>query len=132
MGFNQAVIGILAQIINIYMLAYQQTISYSLIHFVSLEVIIEFPKLYFEALAEGPIKELLHHKPKIRRHGRNIKFMERPYFHRVARVIYKIVRCFYVSVIFYFIPYTIFLVHWATPIVIVDDYYSGDSYDNHR
>jgi hypothetical protein len=106
---------------NIYMLAYQQTISYSLIHFVSLEVIIEFPKLYFEALVDGPTKQLLHHKPKVTVKGRDIDFWERSCFHKLARVTYKILRCFYVSVVFYYIPFTIFIVHWMTPIVIVEE-----------
>ena len=125
LGFNQAAIGIFCQIMNIYMLAYQQTISYSLIHFVSLEVIIEFPKLYFEALVDGPVKHLLHKPSKIYRSGRDIEFSGRTYFHKFARILYKAIRTFYVSIIYYFIPYTIFIVHWTTPIVTpeVDDHH---------
>ena len=95
------------------MLAYQQTITHSLIHFVALEVIIEFPKLYFEALVNGHLKQLLHHPAKVFKRGNEIDFWERTSFHKVARVLYKILRCFYVSVIYYFIPYTMFFVHWS-------------------
>lgn len=99
-----------------------------MIHFVSLEVIIEFTQLYFEALVDGPVKHLLEHPPKVYKSGRDINFWERTYFHMFARVLYKIIRCFYVSVIYYYIPYSIFIVHWMTPITIVEDEYHSDGH----
>lgn len=81
LGFVQAVIGITTQFFSIYILAYQSTISMSLIHFVQLEIIMEFPKFYFEAITADRLKEILHHKPKNVVKGKDVVFSERTCFH---------------------------------------------------
>lgn len=52
--------------------------------------------------------QVLDEKPpkKIKR-GKDIKFAERTLFHKVARVVYRINRGFYVAFMFYFIPFYI-------------------------
>ena len=114
-GFMQYLTAVFCECINLYMLTYQHSVEHCLIHFVALEVIMELPKMYFEALADSAIKEVVHHyHPKRKNRGQDIKFTERTCFHRFARVIYKILRTIYVAVIFYFAPFVvIFLNFWA-------------------
>jgi len=68
--------------------------------------------MLFEALVGNGLKEILESPPKIVNSGKNIKFSDRTLFHMFARVLYKIVRVFYIAVIFYYVPYAMFLVHW--------------------
>jgi hypothetical protein len=49
-GSIQYFTGLYCQIINIYLLTFQHTVEHSIIHFVALEMIMELPKMYFEAL----------------------------------------------------------------------------------
>jgi len=45
-AFTQMIVNILAEMLNIYMLAYQHSVEHAIIHFVALEVIIEIPHFY--------------------------------------------------------------------------------------
>ena len=115
LGFHAAVNALTCQAINIYMLTYQHTIQHSIIHFVALEVVMEFTKLYYESLVDFKLKELMEepcHRPRA---GKDIVFSERSCFHKFARIFYRLLRIFYVSVVYYFIPYSVVLNHWLTP-----------------
>ena len=103
----------MAECINLYLLAYQHTVDHCIIHFVALEVIMEMSKLYLEALPDETMKEVLHHHVHRVNRGRDIKFSKRTPFHKFARVIYKIIRALYVSVIFYFIPFFPWFLNFA-------------------
>jgi hypothetical protein len=81
---------------------------------VALEVIMEISNMYFESLKGNKLKEIMHHPPKCVRAGKEIKFSERSVFHKFARLLYKVLRAFYVSVIFYFIPFSVMYLQWIT------------------
>jgi len=49
-GTLQYFTALYCQIINIYLLTFQHNVEDSIIHFVALEMIMELPKMYFEAL----------------------------------------------------------------------------------
>jgi hypothetical protein len=107
LGFLQVFTGLLCEFVNIYMLAYQHTVQHAIIHFVALEVVMEISKMYFEALKSNKLKEMMHHRPHYEKRGRDIKFSDRNLFHKIARVVYKVLRALYVSVIFYFVPFIV-------------------------
>lgn len=104
--------------INIVLLTFQHTVDHCIIHFVALEVIMDVPNMYFEAMMDNKLKEFVHHTPKPHRdkiidsetgeerylRGTDIKFSDRTCFHKCARILYKFMRCFYVGCIFYFVP----------------------------
>ena len=96
------------------MLAYQHTVQHCIIHFVALEVIMEISNMYFESLKGNKLKEIMHHAPKCVKSGKDIKFSERTLFHKGARILYKVLRSFYVSVIFYFVPFSVMYLQWIT------------------
>ena len=81
----------------------------------------EFPKLYYESLVNYKLKEVLEDWPRRVRHGKDIKFTDRSCFHMFGRVLYRFIRIFYVSFIYYFIPYSILVVHWLTPDKFVEE-----------
>ena len=114
LGLLQVSTGLLCEFVNIYMLTYQHTVQHCIIHFVALEVIMEISNMYFESLKSNKLKEIMHHPPKMVTRGRDIKFAERSLFHKIGRVIYKFLRAFYVSVIFYFIPFSVIYLQWIT------------------
>jgi hypothetical protein len=70
----------------------------------------DIKNLYFESLKSNKLKEIMHHPPKIIVKGKDIKFSERSCYHKCARILYKILRSFYASVIFYFVPFSVFYI----------------------
>jgi len=96
------------------MLTYQHTVAHCIIHFVALEVIMDVSNMYFESLMSNKLKEVMHHPPKNTHKGRDIKWSERSFFHKVARLFYKALRCFYVSFIFYYVPFVVIFLQWFT------------------
>ena len=44
--------------------------------------------------------------------GSSNLFRERSLFHKIARLTYKIFRAFYVSVIFYFVPFSVLILNF--------------------
>lgn len=98
--------------INIWILVTQRDISNCVIYFVALHVIMEVSNLYFNSLMGNKLKKVMEKAPKIKKRGRDIPFMGRTLFHKVARVIYKAFRAYYVSVIFYFMPFSVIFLQW--------------------
>ena len=104
----QMAISIYAQFINIFLLVHQNNVEMCIIHFVALEVILEFMALYLESLKDHQLQEIMEEHPRIKIRGKDIK--TRTPFHKVARAFYKLIRALYVSIFFYFIPYGVFYV----------------------
>ena len=65
--------------------------------------------MYFESQMDNKLKVIMHHPPKFEKAGRDIKFASRSTFHKFARTFYKVFRCFYVSTVFYFMPYAVII-----------------------
>ena len=107
LGFVQVFTGLLAEYINIILLSHQQTVEYCIIHFVALEVIMEVTNLYFESLLNLKFKSIMHHPPRVIHRSSNIRFGERTTFHQAARLLYRLIRAFYVGFIFYFVPFLV-------------------------
>jgi hypothetical protein len=103
-----------AEGINLFLLTYQHTVEHCIIHFVALEVIMEVSNMYFEALMNNKLKEVLHshYAPKREKSIKDIVWKDRSCFHKVARILYKIIRCVYVSLIFYFVPFLVVFLGW--------------------
>ena len=76
----------------------------------------EVSNLYFEALKNNTLKPMMHHPPESTHKGSEIKFSDRTLFHKIARVFYRILRAFYVGVVFYFIPFSVMYIQWKTKV----------------
>lgn len=75
---------------------------------------------YAEAMMENKLKEFVEEAPKPHRdrivdketgeerykRGSDLSFGERSCFHKLARMLYKLTRCLYVGLVFYFVPFT--------------------------
>jgi len=112
LAFVQVQTALFAEMINIWILVTQRDISNCVIYFVALHVIMEVSNLYFSSLMGNKLKKVMEKPPKIDKRGRDIQFMKRSFFHKVARVIYKAFRAYYVSVIFYFMPFSVIYLQW--------------------
>lgn len=107
-----------------YLLTYQKNVEYSIIHFVALEMIMELPGMYFMANNYHTLKEICHTHVEQAVKGKDISFRERSPFHKCARLVYKMVRLIYVTVIYYFIPFgVLFLTFYHAK--IKDEEYHG-------
>merc|ERR1719473_1342914 len=84
LGGIQVLTALIAEVINLWLLSLQHTISPCIMHFVALEVIMEVSNYYFEALMNNKLKVIMHHPPKLHIKG---------------------LRCLYVSVVFYYVPF---------------------------
>ena len=65
----------------------------------------ELNKIYFESLGDPKLKQVMHCHPKVQNRGKDMHFGDRSTFHKVARIIYKVNRSLYVSIVFYFVPF---------------------------
>lgn len=116
-GSIQALTAGLVETLNIYLLTYQHSVAHAIIHFVSVEIIAEVSKLYFEGMKTShKLTEVLHSHPKIKNRGADIPFGSRSCFHKGARCFYVMTRIFFIAVIFYFIPFLTLLLQWLTPV----------------
>lgn len=114
LGFLQYFSSIFAEFLNIYMLTYQSKIEFCIIHFVALEVVVELPKIFFESQHyDNYLYNVFKAELAVENKTKNIKFSERTFFHKCARVAYKIMRCFYASVIFYYIPFIVLFLQFV-------------------
>lgn len=105
---------VFCEIINVYLLTYQHTVEHCIIHFVALEIIVEIGKMYLESLQGNALKAIMHHPPMREKAGHTIVFKNRGCFHKFARIIYLIIRTFYVGIIFYYVPFAVLFWQWAT------------------
>ena len=78
--------------------------------------------MYFEAMAYHKIKEVCHHTPRVVIRGRSIALKSRSWFHIFARILYKTLRAFYVSMIFYFVPFALIYFTYKFAKVKFDEY----------
>ena len=106
-GYFQYLTSVYCEGINVYLLTFQQSVELSIIHFVALEVIMELPKMYYESLSDNKLKIICHEHYKRPKRGRHIEMKDRDWFHKIGRVNYRMLRSIYVSVVFYFVPFTI-------------------------
>lgn len=103
---------VFTELINIYMLAYQQSVERCIIHFVALQVIAVIPNLYMVTITDDKLRLRLfkaHKSLKVTKRGEDMKWSQRPLLNKLERLLYRVHRSIYVSVIFYFSP---FIVIW--------------------
>lgn len=88
------------------MLSYQHEAEHVVMHFVALEIIMEFPEYYYESLVEDVLKEqIVAGIHKLKRTKSSKDHTSRSCFNKTFRVIYKLFRAYYVSFVFYFTPF---------------------------
>ena len=76
----------------------------------ALEVVVELPKIFFESQHhDNYLYNVFKADLAVENKTARIKFSERTCFHKCARVTYRLMRCFYASVIFYFIPFMVLI-----------------------
>jgi len=90
----------------------------------------EVTSLYFESLMGFKIKQIMHHPPEVLNRSGDISFEQRSRFHKFARIFYKIIRAFYVSIIFYFVPFAVILGQWVAPLKLKKNQWSHEGTEN--
>ena len=98
-------INIMAEVINLYLLTYQHNVEHCIIHFVALEVIVEIPHILMGSLTNDKLKSRIwkkFHNLQVTNKGRDFVFSKRGLVNKMGRVLYRMARGFYVSVLFYF------------------------------
>jgi hypothetical protein len=112
-SLSDYLINICAEVMNIYMLLYQYKVDYCIIHFVALEIIVEIPGIYMNALIDDNLKARMFssHQLEVTNKGSEIQFSERSFLNKIERCIYRINRSIYVSIIFYFCPFIVVYIY---------------------
>ena len=81
-------------------------------------VIIEISAIYYEGTKHSNyLRKAMEYKPKIKVRGEDIKFQDRSFFHKIARVIYVCIRSLYIQVIFYLFPLIVIYLMWILPLM---------------
>ena len=112
LGLLQVGVAISCELLNIYMLKYQHNIQNCIVYFISFLVIMEVSNMYFESLMNNKLKSVVHHRPDLINKTEDNVFSNRTRFHKFARLVYKFIRLLQVSFIFYFIPFSIFIIQY--------------------
>lgn len=105
LGFFQVMVCFYAQGLNVYLLAVYPNVFRILKHFLSLKVAVHIPAFFFAALSpNNTLRDVF--KAKIVRSNKSveIKFSERSCCQKIIRFMYKCIRGFYISCVYYFIP----------------------------
>merc|ERR1719223_1880443 len=112
LGFVQCAQAFGTTLVCLRLLAFQHSIQHSIIHFVALEMIMEFGVLYFESQSHigNKLTTLCHHHPVAKNKGADIVWADRSCFHKCARVLYRILRLYYISCIFYMLPFWMYFI----------------------
>jgi len=76
------------------------------------------------------IKTIMHHPPAVERRSGDISFASRSPFHKFARIFYKVMRAFYVSLVFYFVPFAVLLGQWVAPLKLKKNQLGHTSSEN--
>ena len=71
---------------------------------------IELPAMFYSAMADKAIKKVFEFPVERDNRGRDIQFMQRTCFHRIARVLYKVFRSLYVAIMFYMSPFFVYAI----------------------
>lgn len=108
LGFFQVSTCFYAQGLNVYLLAVYPTVFRILKHFLSLRVAVLIPGFFFGALnPSNRLREVFKVKLQRTNKSADIKFSDRSCFQKLIRILYKLIRGFYVSCIYYFIPFVV-------------------------
>lgn len=118
LGLTQVSLATICEFINLFMLTYQHTIAHCIIHFVAFKIVVDLSNIYFESLMNTKLKVIVEHQyqpemdDEYREKNKKTRdiFSERTCFHKIARLIYKVYRCMFVSLNFYFTPFIV--VYW--------------------
>ena len=111
-----------AAIVNLLTIGTKKEVAECIVHFITVEVIMEIPKFYFESMKEPELQKLMHHSLHVVKKGKDIKFMERPFSNKIQRIVYIFLRAIYTSLFFYFFPYLLIALNFISSIKTNDDH----------
>lgn len=99
-----------SEIVNLWLLQSYKDVFKCIIHYVTMAVVCDLSKIYYASLGDDQLKEVFKQPVMRKNRGVEINFSDRRCFHKVARIIYKCLRAFYVSIVFYLVPFSSVLV----------------------
>ena len=111
LGCGQVTCAIMSEFVNIIVLINREEVYYCISVFVALTALIDLQWMFFDTMTGLDQQNVLFevfeddNQPKIENRNKDIKFSERPLKWKIARIIYKFFRGFYVTFIFYWTPF---------------------------
>ena len=103
MQFTAAVF---TELVNIVMICMQETIMDIVLNFIALGTIAQIDSIYSGALSDVPLKGAFEERLPIEHSSKTIPFCKRTNFGKLTHLSYKLWRIAYVSVYYYFTPYS--------------------------
>ena len=115
LGLTQIAFGTAFEVINIIGLISANTVEVVLLQFVGLAVMIQLQTIYHNSIFVSSNRGSILNKvfdikfrPKIKNKAKNISFKERPCMCKLGRILFKLLRSFYIVIIFYGAPIIFF------------------------
>lgn len=109
-GIMQLSVCFMCIALNTYLMSTYNGVTTILKHFLSMKVAIWIPKLTFGAMEDKTITKVYDANIAITEHPDQIDFGDRTCFHKIMRILYKIIRCFHLCVLYYFMPFAIMMI----------------------
>lgn len=118
-GFLQMSGGVLAEAMNLFMLATRTRVDMCITFFVAFHVLADIDKIYAEAISDLTVLEALEHPLIYTKRPKDIKFRERKLTNKVLHVVYLGLVFFYNSIYYYYLPFIVNFIPyiWPAPIL---------------
>jgi hypothetical protein len=110
LGITNVIVVTSLFVLNIIKLADFDSVEQCVKDYITFKMAIEIPSMFYNALADKAIKKVFEFPVQRKNRGRDIKFMERTTFHKCARILYKVFRSLYVSLLFYMSPFLVYAI----------------------
>ena len=94
---------IIAELLNIWLVCREDSVKDTLMNYIALGVIAEIDDIYGNSIQNDKLKDLIDCKIEVTNTWSSVT--ERSYGAWTVRTIYKVLRFFYISVYFYFMPF---------------------------
>ena len=110
LGITNVSVLTLLFVMNLIKLAEFDTVESCVANYITFKMAIELPSMFYSALADKAIKKVFEFPVERVNRGRDIQFMKRTCFHKIARVLYKVFRSLYVAIMFYMSPFFVYAI----------------------
>ena len=102
-GLMQCLVSFVATFLNLVNLSRYKKVEKCVIHFIVLKVVVDVQDSLYKTMADTKLKKVFGEKYTRDKDQQKVAWVDRSCFSKFGRVIYKVYRALYVSVVFYFV-----------------------------
>lgn len=106
-GLAQYLVSVYCEIATTIVMVFASEVYQEIVIVLIIAVAIKLPDMYFQSFSNNELKKVCDEELKVVVRGRFLPFSSRSSLNKVARMVYRVLRTLYVSLIYYFIPFAV-------------------------